>query len=378
MNQDKSARYHALKRRVAILSVTWSGAFLLAFAATPASAGLANLVSASLSRLPIPAFLLPTAVVMGYVVLFGVLHECGSLPLAFFNGFVLEHRYGLSTESFGRWLRDQLKSAALGGGLSLAGFSLLYLAIRRWPETWWLAAAAGFLLFVILMARLAPVILLPLFFTLKPLEREDLRTRLVELSSRAGVPVTEVCEWRLSDRTKKANAALTGLGRTRRILLSDTLLSGYGDEEIEVVLAHELAHHAHRDLWKGIAAEALVSLLGFFLASRVLLAAAPRLGWSGVADVTGLPVLLLTAGCLSVALLPAANAFSRRLERSADRFAMDLTGSGAALASAMQHLAAQNLAEEHPSRLAQWLFYSHPPFSERIAAAREWEARRRA
>lgn len=378
MNQDKSARYHTLKRRVAVLSVAWSATFLLAFAATPASAWLANAVSTFLGGLSIPPALLPTAIVMGYVAVFGALHECGSLPLSFFGGFVLEHRYGLSIETFGRWSRDQLKAGALGGGLSLLGFSLLYLAIRRWPDQWWLAAAGGFLLFVILMARLAPVLLIPLFFRLKPLARDELRQRLVELSRRAGVPVTDVCEWQLSDRTKKGNAALAGLGRTRRILIADTLLSTYSDDEIEVVLAHELAHHAHHDLWKGIAAEGFVALLGFFLASRVLLVAAPRLGWSGVADIAGLPVLLLTAGCLSMVLVPAANAFSRRLERAADRFAMDLTDNGAALASAMQRLAAQNLAEEQPSRLAQWLFYSHPPFNERIAAAREWEKTRKA
>lgn len=374
MNQDKSARYHALKRRAAVLSIGWSAAFLLAFALTPASALLAGRVSSVVAVLGVPAPFAATAVVLGYVALFGVLHELGNLPLSFFSGFILEHRYGLSNESLTDWLRDQAKSGLLGAGLSLAGFSLLYLAIARWPHAWWAVAAAGFVLFVILMARLAPVVLLPIFFRLRPLGREELRRRLVELSRRAGVPVTDVCEWQLSDRTKKGNAALTGLGRTRRILVSDTLLATFSDEEIEVVLAHELGHHAHHDIWRGIAAEGGVALLGFFLASRVLSMLAPRLGWTGVADVTGLPVLLLTAGCLSMVLLPAANAFSRRMERAADRFAFEITGNAGAFATAMQRLGAQNLAEEQPSRLAQWLFYSHPPFAERIAAARAWES----
>jgi STE24 endopeptidase len=373
VNQDKSARYHTLQRRAAVLSVGWSASFLLAAAATPASGWLAAVASAIAGALPLPARFLDTVVVLAYVTLFGLLHEAGGLPLSFYRGFLLERRYELSTESFRSWLRDQVKSALLGGVLSLAGFSLLYLVIRRWPHGWWAAAAAGFTLFVVIMARLAPVLLLPLFFRFKPLGRQDLRERLVALAERAGVPVTEACEWVLSDRTKKGNAALAGFGRTRRILVSDTLLAAYPDEEIEVVLAHELAHHAHHDIWKGIVAEGLVSLLGFFIASRVLLAAAPRLGWTGVADVTGLPVLLLTAGLLSLFLLPLANAFSRRVERAADRFAFELTNNPAAFASAMQRLGTQNLAEEHPSRLVRWLFYSHPPMNERIAAARDWQ-----
>jgi STE24 endopeptidase len=373
VNQDKSARYHALKRRAAILSVSWSAGFLIVFAATPLSSRLAAAAGSLAAAAGVPSNFLDAAVVAAYVAMFGVLHELGSLPIAFYRGFLLEHRYQLSNETIGGWLRDQAKSALLGGVLSIAGFSLLYLAIRRWPDTWWLAAAGGMVVFVTVMARLAPVLLLPIFFRLKPLSRQDLRQRLVDLSTRAGVPATDALEWRLSDRTKKGNAALAGLGRTRRILVSDTLLAGYPDDEIEVILAHELAHHAHHDIWKGIAAETLVAACGFFLASRVLALLAPRLGWSSVADVAGLPVLLLTAGCLSMLLLPAANAFSRSLERAADRFAIEITANPAAFARAMQRLGAQNLAEEEPSRVARWLFYSHPPFGERIAAARKFE-----
>jgi len=216
------------------------------------------------------------------------------------------------------------------------------------------------------------VVLLPIFFTFHPLAREELRERLLALSRRAGVAVTDVCEWQMSDRTKKANAALTGLGRTRRILVSDTLLAAHSDDEVEVVLAHELGHQVHRDLWKGMAVQIAVATLGFLAASRVLSALAPRLGWTGVADVAGLPVLLLSVGLVSLALLPGVTAASRAVERAADRFAFELTGNTDAFISAMQRLGFQNLAEERPSRLARWLFYTHPPVAERVAAARAW------
>jgi len=375
VNQDKTARYHALKRRAALLSVGWSVAFLFFFAGTPASAWLSSGATRLVSAVPLPAPLLPSAVVLVYVAILGILHEAGSLPFAFYRGFLVERRYGLSTETLRRWAADQVKAGILGAGLSLAGFALLYAAIRRWPHDWWMAAAAGFSLFVVVMARVAPVLILPLFFRLKPLERGELRDRLAGVAHRAGLPVTGVFEWQLSDRTKKGNAALTGLGKTRRILVSDTLMAAHSDDEIEVVVAHELGHHAHHDIWKAVAFECGVSLLAFFLASRVLLALSPRMGWQGPADVAGIPVLLLTAGLLSLGLVPAVNAFSRGAERAADRYAWEVTGNPAAFASAMQRLGAQNFAEERPSRLVRWLFYTHPPFGERIEAARAFERR---
>jgi STE24 endopeptidase len=371
VNEDRSARYHKLGRRAAIGSTAWSAGFLVLLAVTPLSIRLRETIEHLASPL-VPSWLLPSSIVLAYVAACGVVHELGEWPIAFYRTFLLEHRYGLSKESLRRWGADQVKAAALGGCLSLAGFWALYLAMRHWPEWWWLAAALGSAAVAVALTRLAPVLLLPLFFTFRPLSRAELRQRLLMLSTRAGVPVTDASEWQLSDRTKKANAALAGFGRTRRIIVSDTLLNNYSDDEIEVILAHELAHQVHHDIWRGIALQALVMTLGFFAASRGLAALAPRLGWQGVADVAGLPVLLLAAGLLSLVLLPAVNAASRAMERNADRFALELTGNVEAFSSAMRRLAEQNLSEEHPSRFARWLFYTHPPVGERIDAAQAW------
>jgi STE24 endopeptidase len=371
VNEDRSARYHKLGRRAAVGSTAWGAGLLLCLAATPASSWMRSL-SETIAA-PMPMRLQPSVVVLAYVLLLGVVHEAGALPIAFYRSFLLERRYGLSTESFRHFVTDQAKGGALGAVLSLGGFSLLYLAMRQWPTWWWVAAAGGFGIVAIGLTRLAPVLLLPIFFTFRPLSRPSLRERLLKLSRRAGVAVTDACEWQISDRTRKANAALAGLGRTRRILVSDTLLAGHTDDEVEVILAHELAHYVHHDLWRGLALQTTVAALGFFVASRVLSALAPRLGWSGVADVAGLPALLLAAGLPSLALRPAVNALSRRMEQAADRFALDLTGNAAAFVAAMQRLANQNLSEEHPSQLARWVFYTHPPVADRIAAARRWE-----
>ena len=167
---------------------------------------------------------------------------------------------------------------------------------------------------------------------------------------------------------------MTGLGRTRRILLSDTLLTSYTDDEIEVVLAHELSHHVHHDLWRSMALQTLQLFGGFYAADRVLRASAGPLGLRGLDDPAGLPLLLLGAGVWTVLVMPIANALSRAHERRADRYALDITGQPDAFISAMKRLSQQNLAEEHPSRLVRWFFHSHPPIRERVEAARSWRA----
>jgi STE24 endopeptidase len=357
MNEDRSSRYHRLKRQAGILSVVWSVVLLGGLVASGASVALRNIAGSGIFA------------IVPYVALLLLLNEIGSLPLAFYSGFLLERRYGLSQERLGRWLLDQVKSFAIGLVLSSGAAAIIYALIGLSPERWWLSAGLVFALLIVGLTNLAPVLLLPLFYRVKPLDRESLRVRLLTLADRAGAKVLGAYEWGLSEKTRKANAALAGVGSTRRILVSDTMLAEYSDEEIEVVLAHELAHHVHGDIWKGIGFESALILAGFYLASRALAALAPVFGLQGVGDIAGLPLLVLTAGAVSFVMVPVAHAMSRAFERSADRFALALTKNPAAFISAMKRLAAQNLAEEHPSRLVQVLFYSHPPVRERIAAA---------
>jgi STE24 endopeptidase len=373
MNEDKASRYHRLKRTVDALALLWGAALLTGLLASGATLrlrttadGLAPGAAGSLlSRL--------SAIVL-YVILLSLLNEAGSVPLSFYSGFVLERRYGLSTERLSAWLRDQAKSLALGVVLAAPAAAILYSLIAWSPDRWWLSAGLVFAAVIVGLTNLAPVLVLPLFYRVKPLERAALRARLLALAERAGARVVGAYEWGLAEKTRKANAALAGLGGTRRILVSDTMLAEYTEDEIEVVLAHELAHHVHGDIWKGIAFECGLILAGFCLASRVLRALAAAIGLHGVDDVAGLPLLLLAAGAVSLVMLPVAHAMSRAFERRADHFALRLTRNPGAFISAMKRLGAQNLAEEHPSRIVQWLFYSHPPVRQRIAAAQAFAA----
>lgn len=364
-NEDKATRYHRLRRRAALLATVLSAALLFLLLITGGSALLRDAATALGGGAFLPTVLL-------YVVLLILLNEALTLPFAYYEGVTLERRYGLSTQTTGRWWADHFKGAGIGVVLFLLAAVVVMGLLRVAPERWWLVAAAVFSAVLILLAQLAPVLLLPLFYEFKPLQREDLVKRLVALADRAGATVLGVFEWRLSDRTKKANAALAGMGRTRRILVSDTLLADHSDDEIEVILAHELAHHVHHDIWSGIIVETALIFAGFYLADLALDAYSLSFGLAGPTDVAVLPLLVLSAGAVSIALLPLFNALSRLHERRADRYALEMTKNVPAFVSAMKRLGAQNLAEERPSPLVEFLFHSHPSISARIEAAQAW------
>ena len=279
-NEDKATRYHRLQRRASIVATVLTAVVLALLLVTGASAGIRDLVTGWLGS----SFILT---VVGYVVVLGLVLELVGLPLAFYRGVTLERRYGLSTQTTARWWIDHVKAGAIS--LVFAAIAaLIVLSLIRWdPERWWISAAVVFTVILVLLAQLAPVVLMPLFYDITPLTRDVLRDRLLALADKAGTHIAGVFEWRLSDRTKKANAALAGLGRTRRILLSDTLLAEHSDDEIEVILAHELAHHVYRDIWSAIVVETVLIALGCFVADRVLAMFAMSAGLQGKGDVAG-------------------------------------------------------------------------------------------
>ena len=347
MNQPKSSRYHRLKR-------------LAGFAA---GCGTALLLAVLL-------WLRPSLNVTAYVVVLVCLHELIVLPAAFYHSLVLDRRYALSTEPTSAWLRDHLKSFALTLGFALLAAPVVYTLIAWSPRYWWVPVAIAATGVTMILTKLAPVLLLPLFYKFTEIDRPALMARLVTLSKRAGVPVMGVYAWGLGAKTRRANAALTGSGATRRILLSDTLLEEYSDDEIGVILAHEMAHHVHHDIRNAILLEFGLLLAACYAASSALLAWWQPLGLQGPADPAGMPLLLLAGSTVMIAAAPLVNAFSRANERKADRFALALTGHREPFVSAMRRLSAQNLLEEEPSRVTVWLFHTHPPIEERIAKAR--------
>jgi len=313
-----------------------------------------------------------TFAVFLYLLFLLLISKAIGLPLDYY-GFRLERRFKLTTQRLRAWLWDECKGFLVGLVLASIVVELLYFTIRQSPQHWWLITWALFMVLFILLAQLAPVVLFPIFYKFEPLDNEDLRRRLVLLGQRSGTRVRGIYRWKLSEKSKKANAALTGIGRTRRIILADTLLDNYAPEEIEAVLAHELGHQVHRHILKSIFVQAGTTLLGFWVANWALHYSVDHHMFEELSDFANLPLLVIVATALSFLLMPALNAYSRFNERQADQYAFESIASVEPFISSMNKLADQNLAERAPSKWVEWFFHSHPAISKRVAAAEAWK-----
>jgi STE24 endopeptidase len=356
-----SARYHRLQLLLGLARLALGAGYLLGVLLMGGGhvlAALAGRVTASASG--------QIAIV---AVALGAGHALLGLPMAWFSSWVLPRRYGLLHQPLSAWLADRAKAVALGAAIGLAGVEVVYALLRLTP-LWWLATAALTFAFAIAMTAVVPIWILPMFFRLTPLADQTLRARLLALAERAGVQAIGVWIADQSRKSRTANAAVIGLGQTRRILLYDTLAAGFRPEEIEAVLAHELGHHAHGDMRRGLAVQGVLGGVTFWLADHALRAGVGRFGYDGVADPAGLPWLALVLAALGLVLTPLVNGFSRHVERQADDFALALTRDPAGFIGAMERLAALNLAERRPHPLKEALLFSHPALDRRIARAR--------
>ena len=315
----------------------------------------------------------PALALLIYLALFGFITQTIGLPFDFLRGYWLEHQYELSNLTLGGWVKDQFKGFAVGSVLGVVALESLYGIMRHWPTHWWVIAGTIFIAFFVVLANLAPVLIFPIFFKFKPLENPSLTKRLLDLSHRAGTRVRGVFEWKLSEKSKKANAALAGLGNTRRIILADTLLHNFTEDEVEAVLAHELGHHVHRHILRGLAVQVVATYLGFYLVNLVLLRFNRFFGYAGLADFANLPLLALVGSGLSLALLPAVNAHSRAMERQADAYALRAIPNRSAFVSSMEKLAELNLSERKPHPWIEFIFSSHPSIEKRIAFAQKMQ-----
>lgn len=314
-------------------------------------------------------------IVAGFAAIFGGIYFLLNLPLGYYTGFVLPHRFELSTQSLKDWLIDQLKGLAVGAVMGLLLIELVYLILRLTGDYWWLWLTGGMLLFSVLLTNLAPVLLMPIFNKFTPLgeDHADLAERLTRLAEKAGTQVRGVYKMDMSRRTKQANASLTGLGNTRRIILGDTLINEFSPDEIETVLAHELGHHVNHDMVWLIGSGTLLTGLGFFLVSLAMEWAISAFGLTGVADPAGLPALMILLSLYQLIIMPIDNAISRWREGEADNYALKATQKAEAFASAFTRLANQNLSDVEPEPWVVFLFYNHPPLGARIAKAEAWQ-----
>lgn len=300
------------------------------------------------------------------------LHFAISLPLSYYSSYWLEHRFKLSKLSLAGWLWRYTKQATLTVGFSLTLFLGLYWIIWTTGAYWWLVAAGAFFLVSVLLGQLLPVLILPLFYRIERIDNPELTERLARLAEGTGLSIEGVYRLDLSEETVKGNAMLAGLGRTRRVLIGDTLLNDYSVEEIEVIFAHEIGHHRFGHIHKLIAVGFLYSAAGFWLCDWLLWAWVGH--WEGVVNYAAMPVytlpmLLLILRVFSLVVEPLQNAIARRFERQCDRYALERTGLKAAYLSAFRKLARLNKSDPDPPWLEVFLFHSHPPIRERLRLA---------
>jgi STE24 endopeptidase len=360
--RDSARSYHRRQLGIGVSEYLISATYLGALLVTGLSTHLRDVLAGWTSHWWLA--------VLVAVLVIGLGQQLLVLPLSLVGGFWLPRCYGLHHQTFARWAVDRLKAALIGIILGGTAVLVVYALLRSTPW-WWMWAAAALFAGQVLIAFVTPIWLVPIFYRLIPLpERDELRSRLLGLAERAGVPAIGVYIADQSRRSRTANAAVVGLGRTRRIILFDTLVKEFQPDEVEAVLAHELGHHAAGDVWRALMVQGVLTVAAMWVADRVLAAGASALGLFGPADVAGLPLLGLVTMAVSILSLPLVNGWSRRIETRADDFALKLTRNPTPFIGAMERLADLNLAERKPHVLKELVLYSHPSVDRRIARAR--------
>ncbi|MBN2572526.1 MAG: M48 family metallopeptidase [Ignavibacteriales bacterium] len=287
-------------------------------------------------------------------------------PFSFYIGFLLEHKYKLSNQTFGQWIWENVKGIFVSGLIGIPLLLFLYFVMLNSAGLWWLYFAIMLFFVSIILAKILPIFILPLFYKITPLEDESLKERIIKLSSKVGLKVENVFKFNMSKNTKKANAAFTGLGKTKKILLADTLLESYSKDEIETVLAHEFGHYKHKHIIKNILIGTFSSFAILFVISLLYSESLNWFNFKNIAQISALPLLMLWSMVTGFIQTPISNVISRKFEYQADRYAVESTGKPEVFIQTLEKLTEQNLGDKEPHPLVEWFFYSHPSIKNRI------------
>ncbi len=357
----RAKQYSRRKTRLTIIQLLLTGIFLITMLLSGASVFLKNLVAGWSQN-----FYLQLAF---YLALFGGIYYSLFIGLDFYGGFLLEHKFSLSNQTVLGWLKESAKKGLLSLLILLIIGQTVYFFLRRFPNYWWLPATAAWLLLTIVLAKITPVLIIPLFYKCSPLAEGELKERLLKLGKNCGVGIRQVFEVQLSRDTRKANAAVAGLGKGRRILLGDTLSKNYSSEEIEAIFAHELGHVRLFHTWKILGFGAVISLASFYVTFLLFKAGVSFLAFNEIYNVAAFPLLVLILIAVGLILMPIQQGYLRHLERQADMFAINHIQNKQSFVSAMTKLGSQNLSDPSPSKWEELLLYDHPPISKRLSYA---------
>ena len=364
MNGGRDKTYNRTKLRLSIAGNVLDLALLCTVAFSPLSQELADFTEITGSVYC--NFLLFAAVL-------GTLLSLAGLPLDFYGSYIIEHRYGLSNQTVPLWIREHLKSLALSLAIGIPLVLAFYFFMRWSGAMWWFYFSLLVFLVSVIIARLAPVVIFPIFYKFTLLDDEKLTLPITSLLNREKVSFSGIYTFNMSRDSRKANAGFAGFGKTRRIILSDTLVNEFTPDEILAVFAHELGHYRKKHILKGIISGGILLFLSFYLCSLAYDMTRVHFGYTTVHEIAAIPILLIYLSITGIILMPLTNYLSRSHEREADLYALEATGSGSTFASALERLADMNLADRNPHPLTEFIFYSHPSIGKRIRFCKEFD-----
>ena len=295
-----------------------------------------------------------------------------NFPLNFYSGYILEHKYDLSNQTISKYFLEKLKGMILGLVIGIPVMFAFYYILRTFGDNWWLVLGIFMFIVSVIIGRLAPTIIMPLFYKFKPIENEGIKNRILELCKKTGVKIQGIFTFDMSKNTKKANAAFTGMGKSRRIILGDTLMNNFSESEIETVFAHEVGHYTKKHILKLMLTSTVITFLGLFITAKLYEASLGYFGFASVSDIAALPLMFLYLSLYFLITNPIMNFQSRKYEWEADTFALQTTKDKGAFISVMEKLADQNLSDKTPNKIIEFLFHSHPSLEKRIQFARDF------
>ncbi|HCY76405.1 MAG TPA: peptidase [Ignavibacteriales bacterium] len=359
-----SKKYNNTKLAIAVIKSLISFVLLYLFIALGFSTILQNYIQTFTGSTYL-VFLL-------FVFSIGIFSSILFMPFNIYTGFYLEHKYKLSNQTFLKYLIENLKSMAVGLVIGIPILLLFFFVINQFGDLWWLVFTSLMFLISVVLSQLFPILILPIFYKILPLNDDELKNRISNLAGKVGIKVENVFTFNMSKNTKKANAALTGLGKTKRIILGDTLLSNYSKDEIETVIAHELGHYKHKHILKNILFGTVSSFLTFFIISVLYKNSISWFSFNSITQIAALPLLSLWAMIIGLIQSPIGNFLSRKYEYEADRYAIESTCKPKSFIETLEKLTDQNLGDREPNPFVEWFFYSHPSIKNRINAIKNF------
>jgi STE24 endopeptidase len=308
-----------------------------------------------------------------FIGIIGIAESVINFPLDFYSGYILEHKYNLSNQTIFKYFLEKAKGTAVGLVIGLPVILIFYFILINFENYWWLILGLFMFFFSVILARIAPVLIFPLFYKFKPVDDESLNKKIMSICDKTGIKIKGIFVFDMSKNTKKANAAFTGIGKSKRIILGDTLVDKFNEDEIESVFAHEAGHFKKKHILKSMLLSTILTFAGLYITSIFYKSSLNYFGFSNTYDISALPLLALFLSLYGLITTPLASILSRKYEWEADTFALETTGNNDAFISAMEKLAEQNLADKEPNKIIEFLFHSHPSLKKRIDFARNYK-----